>query len=239
MELGVNETVIDATGTAITVIDDASLFPSLVAVIVAGPIAWAVTSPFKSTEAIAGADDVQVTTRPASGIPLPSLSVAVSCCVEPMMMLAVVGLTVTVATGTGVMMRVAPPLLVSLVAVMWTVPGAKEVTNPLGETVARVVLSDPHVTTRPVNAFPAASKVVAVAWMVCPATIEPEPRETLTVATGIGVTVIVAVATRPSLTAVTFATPGETAATRPPAETVATLGASVLQSIVRPESALW
>ena len=134
--------------------------------------------------------------------------------------------------------RVAWPLLVSLVAVMIAVPGATDVTNPLDETVATPGLSEAQAMDRPDNGFPPASNVVAVACVVWPATTEEAARETLTDATGSWVTVTVAVACFVSLTAEMVATPRETADTSPLAETVATPGASVLQSIVRPVSTL-
>src|SRR5258706_7590272 len=62
----------------------------------------------------------------------------------------------------------------------------------------------------------------------------PDASETLTVATGIAVTVIVAIAILFSLSAVIFAVPGATAVTNPAADTVATWGASVLQVTSRP-----
>jgi hypothetical protein len=84
-----------------------------------------------------------------------------------------------------------------------------------------------------------ASSVVAVAWVVSPATNEADPNETLTVATGIGVTVITAILIIDSLSAVMWAIPGPTVDTRPVvADTVATDGASVLQLTVRPVSTL-
>ena len=56
-------------------------FPSLVAVIVAEPAALPVTSPVVFTVAIDVLPLVQVTARPASGLPLASFGVAVSCTV--------------------------------------------------------------------------------------------------------------------------------------------------------------
>src|SRR6266545_655121 len=92
----------DATGTVVTVTADVPLLPSLVAVIVTGPPATAVTRPFASTVATAGALLDHVTTRPVSGLPAASSGVAVSCCVAPTRMLALAGVTVTDATSTRV-----------------------------------------------------------------------------------------------------------------------------------------
>jgi hypothetical protein len=82
-------------------------------------------------------------------------------------MLAVAGLTVTVATGIGVTVSVALPLLPSLVAVIAAVPAPTAVTRPVvGFTVATAVLSELQTTKRPLNTPPLASNVVAVACVV-------------------------------------------------------------------------
>src|SRR5207302_8677237 len=91
-------------GTAIAA---APLSPPPVAVIVAVPTACAVTSPLALTVATAWLLLAQVTTRPDSGVPFASFGVAVSWTVAPMSTLAVAGLTLTVATGAGVV----PPRL--------------------------------------------------------------------------------------------------------------------------------
>jgi hypothetical protein len=157
MEFGVRVTVTEATGTGTTVIEEGPVFPSLVALIVAEPTAWAVTSPFTSTDAIAGSVDDHVTARPMRTVPLASFVVAVNCCVNPTTTLGLAGLTLTLATGTGVTVRIAWPLFVSLVAVIWAVPAAMDVTNPLDETVATAWLSEAHVIDRPANGLPFAS----------------------------------------------------------------------------------
>src|SRR2546426_16593 len=87
-------------GTAATATVAVPLCPSLVAVSVAVPAATPVTRPLPFTVATPGALLAQVTTRPASGVPLASFGVAVSCTVCPTCTLAVAGLTVTDTTGT-------------------------------------------------------------------------------------------------------------------------------------------
>ena len=93
---GVTRTV--STGTRATVIAALPLFPSLVAVIVADPSAFAVTSPVTETLAIPVSLLAQVTARPLRGLPAGSLGVAVSWMVCPGVRLAVAGLTSTDAT---------------------------------------------------------------------------------------------------------------------------------------------
>src|SRR5207247_11080304 len=103
-------TVTDATGTGVTVMADAPLFPSLVAVIVAVPAVFPVTSPLALTVATAVLLLAQVTVRPLSGFPFASFGVAVSCIVWPTCTDAVAGLTVTDAKSGMASWSVAVPL---------------------------------------------------------------------------------------------------------------------------------
>ena len=114
-------TVTLATGTAVTVMAEVAVFPSLVAVIVALPIDTAVTSPFAFTVA-AALSDAQVTRRLVSVAPAASLVTATSCSVLATTTLAEDGLTATEATGTGDTVIADVPVLVSLVAVIVAVP---------------------------------------------------------------------------------------------------------------------
>src|SRR5260370_6395884 len=157
-------TATEATGTGVTVTADVPLWPSLVAVIVTGPpAAVPVTSPVAETVAMVASLVAHVTVRPVSGLPPASFGVAVSCTVAPTAMLAVAGVTATDATGTGVTVMAAVPLLPSLVAVIVTGPPAPlPVTRPFASTVAMVASLVAHVTVRPVSALPFASRGVPV-----------------------------------------------------------------------------
>jgi len=109
-------TVTDATGTFVTVTAAVLLFVSLVAVIVAEPAAIPLTTPLLLTVATAVLLLAHVTTRPVSVLPAASLVTALNCRVAPTGRLAVVGLTVTDATGIVVIETAAvsvsvPPLL--------------------------------------------------------------------------------------------------------------------------------
>src|SRR6266566_1412673 len=221
-----------------TVIAELPLFPSLVAVIFAEPVATPVTSPLPFTVATPGASVDHVIALPESGLPLASSGVAVSCWVVPTNTEADAGLTLTDATGTGFTMIAALALLPSLAAVMLAVPAASAVTSPLPFTVATPGASLDQVIVRPESGFPLASSSVAVSCCVAPAYIDAVAGLTLTEATGTGFTVIAAPALFPSLVAVMFAEPTATPGTSPFAFTVATLGASLDQVIVRPESGL-
>jgi hypothetical protein len=77
--------------------------------------------------------------------------------------LAVLGVTLTAATGAGVTVIAALLLWPSLVAVIVTgPPTAIPVTSPVALTLATPTLLLAHVTVRPVSGFPAASLGVAV-----------------------------------------------------------------------------
>src|SRR5438034_1379265 len=93
-------TVTDATGTGVTVMAGAPLFPSLVAVIVAVPAVFPVTSPLALTVATAVLLLAQVTVRPLSGFPFASFGVAVSCTVWPTCTVPVAAVTVRPATAS-------------------------------------------------------------------------------------------------------------------------------------------
>src|SRR5438552_10363658 len=107
-----------ATGTFVTEMADVPFFPSLVAVIMAEPAATPVTNPLVLTVATAVLL-THVTVRPVRGVPFESFGVAVNSVVAPSVTLAVVGLTVTDATGTLVTVTAAvpasvPPLWVAI-----------------------------------------------------------------------------------------------------------------------------
>jgi len=169
------------------------LCPSLVAVIVAEPAAPPLTSPVPLTVATDVLLLAQVTTRPASGLPLASFGVAVSCTVCPADTEADAGLTVTELTGTGtldtVMLEV--PLCPSLVAVIVAEPAVPPVTSPLPSTPATDVLLLDQVTARPVSGFPFASFGVAVSWTVRPTCTVADAGLTVTELTGTTATALV------------------------------------------------
>jgi hypothetical protein len=96
------------------------------------------------------------------------------------------------------------------------------------------MLPELQVTLRPVRMAPDASRVVAVACVVCPTVIDVEASETVTIATGTGTTVIEEVPVFPSLVAVIVALPSATAVTKSLVETLAIAGASDDHVTVRP-----
>jgi hypothetical protein len=150
---------------------------SLVAVIVAVPLLSAVIVIAAPADVLteldafgartAGLLETQFTVRPESGLPLPSLGVAVRTWVPPTT-IGVVGMdSVTVATGTGltVIAGVAAELTDSLLAVIVAVPTPTAVTVvglPFALTVNTAGLLEPQVIVRPVSTLPLASFVVAV-----------------------------------------------------------------------------
>src|SRR5439155_11875418 len=113
------------------------------------------------------------------------------------------------------------PLLPSLVAVIVADPAELPVTKPPLLTAATDVLLLDHVTTRPVSVLPARSFVTAESCCMPPTTVLADAGLTVTDATGMLVTVTVAVPLLPPLVAVMLAVPAATPVTRPLAETVA------------------
>src|SRR5206468_1704832 len=187
-------TVTDATGTVLTVIVAVPLCPSLVAVIVAAPAVTPVTTPLPLTVATAVLLLPQLTGRPDNGLPLASFGVAVSCTVWPTCTDAVLGLTVTDATGTVLTVIAAVPLCPSLVAVSVAAPTATPVACPAPFTVATAGLLLDQVTVRPPSGLPNASRVIAAYCAVCPTPIVAVAGVTRTDATGSGHPVTVTLA---------------------------------------------
>src|SRR5207249_1643594 len=109
-------------------------------------------------------------------------------------------------------------------------------TWPLAVTVAIAALLVDHVTTRPLNGLPLASRGVAVSCTACPTAALSVVGLRLTDATGTGFTVIAALPVLPSLVAVIVTAPAAAPVTRPVEETVAVAGALDVQVIARPES---
>jgi hypothetical protein len=100
-------------------------------------------------------------------------------------MVAVAGLTLTVATGADAGTVIEDvPVCVSLVAVIVAAPALTAVTRPVEETVATEEASELHVTARPVRAAPLESLVVAVSCWVLPIATVAAGGLTVTVATG-------------------------------------------------------
>src|SRR6266566_1508887 len=219
-------TVTEATGTFATVTVAVPLFPSLVAVIVAEPAAFAVTNPVALTVATVVLLLAQLMTRPVNTLPAESFVVAASCAVWPTKTLAEAGLTVTEATDTVATVTVitAVPFCPSLLAVIVAVPATAPVTSPLPLTAATVALLVAHVTVRPVSGLPFASFGVATSCTICPTVTVAEAGLTAIDATGTTVTVIAAVPLCPSHAAVTVAAPGATPLTSPLLFTAATPG---------------
>jgi hypothetical protein len=147
------------------------LLPSLVAVMVTTPSFFGFTTPDWVTIAMLLALVSHRMGRPVRTLPAASFGVAVNVMVLPFGIVAVGGVTATLATGAGaggaVTVTLAVPVLPSLVAVIVAVPAETPVTTPVDDTVALELL-DVHVTTRPVSKLPPASRVVAVSVVVPP-----------------------------------------------------------------------
>src|SRR5690349_15015453 len=125
--------------------------PSLVAVTVALPALAAVTRPLELTEATAVLLLDQAIVRPVSVVPEASFVTATSCMVVPAVTLGLCGVTVTLATGGTVTVRLAEPETPSLVAVIFVWPAAVAVTYPAVDTVATPAVVLVQVIVRPVS----------------------------------------------------------------------------------------
>jgi len=140
------------------------------------------------------------------------------------------------ATGAGMTVTVALPLIPSLVAVIVAVPTDTLVIAPLASITATDGTDELHITARPLNAAPFAERSTAVALVVAPTTNDVAPSATVTVATGTGSTVSVADALLPSLDAVIVVVPTASVVIAPSLLTAATLGDVDDQVIARPVS---
>jgi hypothetical protein len=206
-----------------------------VAVMVTVPAFLPVTSPEALTLAIGPSLDCQVNVALGTALPCASVADAVSCVVKPTLTDVDAGDTVTLATGPGVTVSVAPgETLPSLVAVIVEVPTTNPVATPEDETLATVGLLDAHVTTRPVTTTPLMSFVVAVKVDVDPLATVADNGATVTLPTGTSVTESDAVPAIPSLVAVTVTVPGAPPCATPVDEPiVATVGSLVDQATGR------
>src|SRR3989449_7905968 len=203
------------------------------------PAASPTTKPVALTLATAGAVLAQVTTRPPSGLPFASFGVAVSWAVPFTGIVDDTGLTATEATDAGITVKLAVPLLPSLVAVIVAEPTVNVWANPAPFTVPTPCALLCQVIVRPVSGLPVASFGVAVNWNEAPTWTLAVAGLTATVATGMVVTVMAAEPILPSLCVVTVT--GLLAAlpvTSPFASTLATAALPLCQDIERPVSGL-
>jgi hypothetical protein len=111
------ESITVATGTGVTVTVASPNTPSLVARTRAVPGETAETSPLVETLAMASAEELHATARPASALPCASRGVADNWVVVPASTLGPIGVTETEATATG--------------------GGGMETTEPLSQAAAR------------------------------------------------------------------------------------------------------
>ena len=148
----------------------------------------------------------------------------------------VVGLTVTLATGTGVTDTGTAPTAPSEVAVMAAVPTATPVTTPDGLTVAIDGFVLAQTTVRSGIGAPLASRGVATSVCVVPCRSDSVVGRMETDATGMR-TVTLALPARPSAVAETVVVPSPTPVTTPVALTVAIDGLAELHVTGRPISA--
>ena len=235
-DVAASDTLTVATGTADTVNTALPLRPSLVPAMSEVPTESAVTSPVLLTVATAVFELLHTTDRPLSTLLAASVVTAVACVVPPTVTDGTARLTLTAATGTAVTASRALPLLPSLAAEMMVAPTVSAVTRPAADTVATAGFELVHTIVRPVSTLFAASRAVAVAWVVPRTMMDVSVRATPTVAIGTGTTVTTAVPTTPSTVALITALPGAMARTRPVLETMAAVLFPERHSTARPVS---
>src|SRR5688572_18457838 len=214
------------------------MIPSTVALITTWPAANPLTTPDEDTDATLGAELDQMTVRPLRTALWPSRTVAVSCVVWPAV-IDVVPVTDTDATGTtgAVTVSAMLALLPSLVAVMFEVPAPTACTVPEGETTSTPRLELDHAMVRPLSTFPCASFTVTAIACDCPTNIDVDVALSEIVATGGGAGLpmtSVAEPDCPSLVATIVAVPAAIVVTAPLADTVANVGAALVQVTVLP-----
>jgi predicted phosphoribosyltransferase len=226
---GDGETVSDTSAagrTVITAVPEISDEGS-VAVMVATPVATAVTRPVDDTDAVDEFEDDHVTELVRSWVLKSEYTpVAVSCCVASAGTLATGGDTVIATSTAGSTVMTAVPEINEdgSVAVMVATPVATPVTRPVEDTDAVESLDDDHVTELVKFAVdPSEYNPVAVSCWVSPTGTLAVSGETVTATKTAGRTVITAV---PEIkdegsVAVIVATPVATPVTRPVEDTVA------------------
>ena len=241
-EVAPSDTVTVATGTGDTVTVAEPPTPSLVAMIFAVPAATAITTPVPAlTVATAVFELLHTITRPLSTLFAASRGTAVAVVLPPTTSEDAPSDAVTVATGTGVIVTVAEPVMPSLVAVMLAVPAATALTTPVPAfTVATAVFELLHTITRPVSTLFAASRATAVAVVAPPTWTEDAPSVVTMLATGTADTVTLAAPLIPSLVAIIDAVPTDTANTAPVvALTLATAEFELDHATARPVNTLF
>lgn len=161
---GVTDTLAAAPATMVMVA--VAFLPSAVAVRVALPALLPVTRPPVLTEATVLFELAQATARPVSSLPLASDACAVSCTVVPELIELDDGVIESVEIGVEATPTVALSETLDAFAMIFAVPVLAPVTVPLGETVARWLSVELHVTAWPVRTRPVFVLMVAdsVTW---------------------------------------------------------------------------
>jgi hypothetical protein len=204
--------------------------PSTVAVSVASPTSRAVTlSLAAGIDATSDADVVHPTVRPVSTLPRRSRATAVTRARWNCGSVTAAGSTDTDATGCTVTRTGQVASRPPTAAWIPTVPGASATTSPAASTVATPGASELHATGRPSSGSPAESRATATRRVVSSTAIESAP-ESVTVATGTGITATVMLSAARSLyAATTTVCPVSCAVTTPSSLTVAIRGSSDAQ----------
>ena len=217
-------TAVASMGSTVT-LHSAFTLPQL-AVIVALPIATAVTLPFSSTVAMLLSDEVHTTVL---SVALSGETVAVSCSFAPIRSSISVLLKVTAVASMGSTVTLHSAFTLPQLAVIVALPIATAVTLPFSSTVAMLLSDEVHTT---VLSVVLSGETVAVSCSFAPIRSSISVLFKLTASTSLGSTVTLHSAfTLPQL-AVIVALPIATAVTLPFASTVATLLSDDVQTTV-------
>ena len=231
VEVADRVTVATAAGAGAAIVAVAApVCPSLAAMIDAEPDATAVICPVELTVATSGFALDHVTDLPVSTLPAASRSVAVAWEDCPTANDDEESATEIDATGSGggsVVVSWAVAVMPSANAVMVVVPALTPLASPAAETVAMAGFADDQATTRFASTAPLASRTVAMNRDVSPTSTNAVAGESCTLAAGVAVTVMDAVASKPFADARMVVVPTSTPVTAPVELTTATAAFSV------------
>ena len=199
------------------------LWPPKVAVMVVVPGATALASPPGAMVAVAVVPEVQTAELVTSWAgPEVKLAVAMNCCVVPLAIVGLPGVTTTEMTVALVTVRVALPDTAPTAAEMAVCPGSTEVASPVPSTVAVAGVPDIQLAVAVTSRMLASLKVaIAVNCWVVPSAMAGVPGVTAMDTIVAAPTVRSVLPLCPSKVAVMVVVPGATALASPPGAMVA------------------
>lgn len=184
----------ESAAAAVTVMAALADFPAVVAVIVVDPAPTPVTTPDELTVAIAAAALVHVNVLPGIAAPAAFDAVAPNVTVEPVETVAVLGVTLTLATTVsaagGVAVIDALPAIPLVVAVIVALPAATPVATPPAVTDTMAGADEDQVNVWPTTSVPDAFSAVARIVRFAPTAMEAEGGSIETAVTRLSLTTL-------------------------------------------------